>query len=184
MNNSIYRETLLKVPNSYLSHYTSMYLHGLTEQYPTNIFLTIEKVAKSCSNFVLDQDTIDKFFCIPHSNPTESFTLMDKRVNVIERNFAGKIGVIEDNDVEFGEIKLTCIERSLIDFAVNPELSGGIFEVRKAYKAAKDIMSIGGFDKCFKKTEPHFSLSSSNRILYGQNGIWNNMGCIERIMHK
>lgn len=39
-------------------------------------------------------------------------------------------------------IRVTNLERTLIDAAVRPVYAGGVFEVKNAYKAAKDQVSI------------------------------------------
>ena len=46
------------------------------------------------------------------------------------------LGVIEIQGSEDETLKVTGIERTLIDIAVRPVYAGGVFEVLKAYKLA------------------------------------------------
>ena len=61
------------------------------------------------------------------------------------------LGVIFFKDREGGSIPTTNIERTLIDIAVRPVYSGGVFEVLKAYKMAKDKVSINKLAAYLKK---------------------------------
>ncbi|MBN1765422.1 MAG: hypothetical protein JW860_09220 [Sedimentisphaerales bacterium] len=63
----------------------------------------------------------------------------------------GNIGVVEADGYEGEKIQLTDIERTLIDIAVRPEYAGGPFEVLRAYKSAKNKVSINRLTALLKK---------------------------------
>ena len=58
-------------------------------------------------------------------------------------------GMQVEGDRRVGKIRLTNIERTLIDIAVRPVYSGGVFEVLKAYRLAKDKSRSTGWPQCF-----------------------------------
>ena len=43
---------------------------------------------------------------------------------------------------DYGPLRFTNLERTLIDAAVRPVYAGGVFEVRKAYQLAKEKVSV------------------------------------------
>jgi predicted transcriptional regulator of viral defense system len=54
----------------------------------------------------------------------------------------GNIGVTEMPGPEGETLRITDVERTLIDIAVRPEYAGGVFEVLEAYRRARDTVSI------------------------------------------
>ncbi len=54
----------------------------------------------------------------------------------------GNLGVIKMSGPDGEKLKITDVERTLIDITVRPEYAGGIHEVLKAYRLAKDKVSV------------------------------------------
>jgi predicted transcriptional regulator of viral defense system len=52
------------------------------------------------------------------------------------------LGVVEADQPEGQKIRLTNVERTLIDITVRPGYAGGVFEVLKAFRNAKGKVSI------------------------------------------
>jgi len=65
--------------------------------------------------------------------------------------FTGELGVVEVDGPDGSTMRATDVERTLIDIAVRPEYAGGPFEVLRAYKAAKDQISINRLAATLKK---------------------------------
>jgi predicted transcriptional regulator of viral defense system len=63
----------------------------------------------------------------------------------------GNAGVIESIGYEGEKIRVTDVERTLIDIAVRPEYSGGPYEVLKAYRLAKEKVSINRLSALLKQ---------------------------------
>ncbi len=138
-------------PKCYFSHYTAMYYHELTEQVPKAIYINSEQDAKPRSKGQLVQDKIDIAF---KSNTRISKNIAkhgDYVIRLLNGMQTGNAGVIESIGYEGEKIKLTDVERTLIDIAVRPEYSGGPFEIIKAYKLAKDKVSVNRLTALLKK---------------------------------
>ena len=127
--------------DGYISHYTATYLHGLTEQIPKTIYVRVEYPAYSSNSEVkLTQERIDIAFSKPSkiSNKFSVKNFFGFRIKKVFTKKSQKAGVskISIDDKSNLEIKITDIERTLIDIAVRPEYSGGISEVCKIYRNA------------------------------------------------
>jgi predicted transcriptional regulator of viral defense system len=136
-------ETILSLkPNSYFTHYTAIYLHELTEQIPKTVYLNFEQPAKHRIAKDLSQQRIDVAFRRPWriSNNTSSYK--DYKVCLLNGMFTGNLGVIDMVGPNGENSSVTNLERTLIDIAVRPVYSGGVFEVLKAYKLAYRKVSV------------------------------------------
>jgi len=128
--------------NGYISHYTAAYLHGLTEQIPKTIYVRVEYPTYSDNDgeVKLTQERIDIAFSKPYKIPTKFSVknFLGFRIKKIFTKKSQKVGVskISIDDKSNLEVKITSIERTLIDIAVRPEYSGGISEVCKIYRNA------------------------------------------------
>lgn len=136
--------------NGYYSHYTAMRLHGLTEQVPKTIYLSQEKshntVMYSTHYEPFPQDAIDSAFSKEPRVSNNMITRGDVRIILLNGAHKGMFGIV-DSKVNYGdnkdlELKLTNLERTLIDISVRPFYAGGVFEVAKAFENAKGRVSV------------------------------------------
>lgn len=135
--------------NSYLSHYTALMLHDLTENVPKNIYTNSEQRDKSSiKRSELEQTNIDKAFSRPMRQTNQIAIMEDNKVFLLNGKNVERIGVI---DGPFGPI--TNIERTLIDITVRPNYAGGIYEVLNAYIAAKGKFSVNKLVSYLKKMD-------------------------------
>jgi predicted transcriptional regulator of viral defense system len=146
-----YELILALKPKSYFTHYTAMYLHELTEQIPKTIYLNFEQEAKPSSKGDLVQSRID--FAFRHATRLSKNIAKYRghTIRLLNGLQTGNAGVIESVGYEGEKIRLTDVERTLIDIVVRPEYSGGPFEVLRAYKLAKDKVSINRLTALLKK---------------------------------
>lgn len=144
-------EMLLRLkPNSYYSHFTAMRLHGLTEQVPKVLYITHERSAASSAaagGGTLTQTAIDEAFSRPARISNNAVDFADQRVLLLNGAFTDELGVIDhatQSATESAKVRVTNLERTLIDAAVRPAYSGGVFEVAKAFEQAKETVSVNG----------------------------------------
>jgi hypothetical protein len=65
----------------------------------------------------------------------------------------GNLGVVVLPDSQGDTLRVTGLERTLIDIVVRPEYSGGPYQVLEAYKSAKNKMSVNTLLATLKKLD-------------------------------
>lgn len=145
--------------NLYLSHYTAMQLHGLSEQTPTTIYITDERSSASGQHprDMLDQADIDLAF---GRAPRMSHNWVEhagKKIYLLNGSHTEYLGVIDERATdESGQdvlVRVTNLERTLIDITVRPIYAGGVFEVAKAFELAKGSVSINKLVAMLRKLD-------------------------------
>lgn len=150
--------TLLEIANSiksrsYLSHYTAMFFHGLTDNLPKTIYTNTElKMSKNFNSKELEQSSIDRAFACNARQSNQIARYEDVEIYLLNSKNVEHVGVKE---FEFAGIKLrvTDIERTLIDITVRPNYAGGVQEVLNAFAAAKDQVSVNRLVATLKKLD-------------------------------
>jgi len=124
-----------------LSHYTAMFFHNLTEQVPKNIFVSYEQPEKK-GRSELSQLSIDNAFKKPVRETSNYAIYNNYKITLLNGKYANNTGIVKTKIDPEKTFLVTNLERTLIDIAVRPIYSGGIFEVLKAYQNAKDSISV------------------------------------------
>lgn len=140
--------------NSYFSHYTAARMHGLTEQIPTSIYISHERSTETPRADV-DQAAIDEAFAQPARATQNAVTFGDRRIVLVNSAKTLQLGVVTQT-VKYGAaedatVRLTNVERTLIDAVVRPIYTGGVFEVAKAFELAKEQVSVNGLCAMLRK---------------------------------
>ena len=128
-----------------------MYLHELTEQIPKTLYLNSEQLPKYSGDNNLSQERIDLAFKRPGRTSKNITSYDGYKICLLNGMYTGKLGVIEKIGPNGEKIFVTDIERTLIDIAVRPIYSGGVFEVLKAYKLARSKVSINKLSALLSK---------------------------------
>jgi predicted transcriptional regulator of viral defense system len=150
-NASTYEVALSLKPDSYFTHYTAMFLHQLTEQVPNTVYLNQEQPPKPHRDTHLEQNSIDLAFERPVRVSKNIAKYGHERICVLNGMHTGKLGVIDGVGPQDETIRLTNVERTLMDATVRPLYSGGVFEVLNAYRMAKSTVSINSLAAMLKK---------------------------------
>ena len=153
-NISDYEIALSMNKNSYCSHYTAMLLHNLTDNIPKNIYTNTEQTKKSvpANRSELEQDNIDKAFSRPMRTTNQVAQIEGKKIYLLNGKNVSNIGVT-DFLLDDRILKVTNIERTLIDITVRPNYAGGIQEILNAYIAAKGRCSVNKLISVLKKMD-------------------------------
>jgi hypothetical protein len=140
-NASAYEIAVSMKREAYLCHGTAMFLHGLTDQIPARIYVNSEQSPKPGSGH-LTQEGINRAFAGKQRESQFVFKFGDSEALLLWGKNTGQLEVI---DMEYSGTKLrvTGLERTLIDIAVRPSYAGGVFQVLEAYRGAKDRVSVG-----------------------------------------
>jgi predicted transcriptional regulator of viral defense system len=122
---------------AYLSHGSAVYLLGLTQQQPKTIYVNKEQSKKPQPEGALSQEAIDRAFSRPQRRSNYVYRIDGFQIVQLSGKATGRAGVIDDQTTR---LPITSLERTLIDIAVRPRYSGGVFQVSQAFKeAANDL---------------------------------------------
>jgi len=139
---SDYEVALSISPNSYLCHYTALFLHGLTDNVPKTIYTNTEQFKKSIEDdSVMEQLNIDRAFSRPMRKTNNIAEFEDLEVVLLNGKNVGKLEVVNIN-FNGKNLPITSLERTLIDIVTRPNYAGGVEEILNAYKEAQGRFSI------------------------------------------
>jgi len=125
----------------YFTHYTAIHLHDLTDQIPKTIYLNFEQKLRGGGG-QLSQASIDRAFKAKCRVSNRIATYRDRDVTLLNGMNTGELGVVELETPEHVPLRVTSIERTLIDATVRPIYSGGVFEVARAFERAQGKFSV------------------------------------------
>ncbi|MGE7880302.1 type IV toxin-antitoxin system AbiEi family antitoxin domain-containing protein [Peribacillus muralis] len=135
--------------NSYLSHYSAVMFHDLTDEIIKSKYVNHEQSKKEKKGTItIAQQNIDNAFSKPMRSTNNFLDYNEQRIYIINGKFSDNLGVINRNN-----IKVTDIERTLIDITVRPQYAGGVYEVLKTFKKAQGEASVNRIATYLKKLE-------------------------------
>lgn len=139
---SEYEIALSLRPGSYLSHATAIFMHALTEQIPRTIYVNKEQSPKPAPGGKLNQSAIDRAFNSNQRVSNYHFIHENTRIVLLSGKNTKNLETTEVADNNGVPLRVTGLERTLIDIAVRPVYAGGVHEVLKAYRGARDRVSV------------------------------------------
>lgn len=150
---SIYMLVFSLKPQAYFTHFTAMHLHNLTNHFPKKIYLNVEQPPKYHEEGGLDQAGINAAFKRPPRISNNFAQYEGQEIFLLNGMHTGELGIVEFREPGEGQIKVTDLERTLIDITVRPAYSGGVVEVLNAYKLAKGKVLVDKLVKMLKKLD-------------------------------
>lgn len=126
---------------SYLSHYTALFLYGLTDNIPKIIYTNMEQFKKSPINDgELVQLNVDRAFSRPMRTTNNIAKLNEFDVILLNGKNTGRLEVV-NMKIKDNEVPITSLERTLIDIVIRPNYAGGVLEILNAYELAENKFS-------------------------------------------
>lgn len=128
-------------PRSYLTHATAIHLHGLSDQLPKVIYANQEQRGNAGGGD-LSQAGIDRAFANRQRMSKYVYWHGEKRIVLLAGKDTGDAGVETMEEANRQRLRVTGIERTLIDIVVRPAYAGGIFHVLDAFRGALGKVSV------------------------------------------
>lgn len=138
---SIYELAQSLRPQGYLSHSTAAVLHGLTNLSVKTLYLNVEQSPKPVSTGSLTQRGIEQAFARQQRYSKMTFDNDGYVVTVINGKNTSDLGVEQLLGPSNERLRVTNLERTLIDIVVRPTYAGGISQVLEVYRAARSRVS-------------------------------------------
>jgi hypothetical protein len=121
---SVYEIGLSVKPRAYLSHGTAVFLHGMTQQLPTTIYVNQEQSPKPRPPGQLSQEGIKRAFSNQQRQSSFIFRYTNWQFLLISGKSTGRLEVGKLPGPLGENLEVTTIERTLIDIAVRPAYAG------------------------------------------------------------
>jgi len=134
---SVLQIATVLAPKAYMSHYSAIWMNGLTTQIPKIIYVTFEQTKKPQRDISLTQAGIDAAFAKPQRRSSASVRYGDFTFMVLNGGFTNRLGVHQ-----LDGIPVTNVERTLLDSTVRPGYAGGVSAILEAYRNARGKLSL------------------------------------------
>jgi hypothetical protein len=137
---SHYELALSTQSNSYLSHGTAARLHGLTDRDPGTIYVNKEQSPKP-HHGSLTQEALNRAFSRKQRESRYVLRHGKFKATLLNGKDTGDLGVQILKGQQGEKLKVTSVERTLIDITVRPAYAGGVLNVLHCYKTGKSLVS-------------------------------------------
>lgn len=155
---------------SYLSHGSAVFLNGLSDQIPENIYVNKEQSQKMGSN-ELTQNGIEQAFKNNMRQSKYIWSWKEHRFTLLNCKNTGEHGVI-NLKLETGEkVRITNFERTLVDVVVRPAYSGGANKLIEIYHRAIGKVTARQIIKTLKKLNHIYPYHQSIGFLMERAGF-------------
>lgn len=123
-------------PHGYLSHRSAIDMHELSDIDSLNFYVNEEQTPKPQNNSKMQQQNIDRTFKKGARLSNNFVAIGDQTLYVLNGKNTKNAGTMDFKLPSDATVRVTTIERTLIDIVVRPFYAGGVNEVLTAYQRA------------------------------------------------
>lgn len=127
--------------SSYLAYSSAAYIHGLIDEIPKTMYVNKEQSEKPANTGKLQQANIDRAFSGKQRQSKMILSWDDYQAVIINGKSCGRLGVVQVELSDGSPVDVTNLERTLLDMAVRPGYSGGVYRVLEAFERAEQDLS-------------------------------------------
>lgn len=128
--------------DSYLSHSTAVFLHGLTDHVPQTQYVNAEQSPKPAPSGRITQASLDRAFRASQRLSRLAYIHGKTRMVIISGKNTDRLGVVPVTVADERTVDATDLERTLVDLAVRPAYGGGVHQVLNVFRAAASRASV------------------------------------------
>jgi len=148
----------VRAPNSYLCHSSALFIHKLLDRLPKELCVNYEQSNKPKPSGGLTQESLDRAFSGKQRQSAFIFPYEGHAIVILSGKHTGGLDVRELSLATGTKVRVTGLERTLIDVAVRPGYAGGVERVLEAYRRARDQVSVSKLIAALQKLDyiyPH-----------------------------
>ncbi|MEZ6009340.1 MAG: type IV toxin-antitoxin system AbiEi family antitoxin [Planctomycetota bacterium] len=128
--------------DSYVSHSTAVFLHGLTDHVPQTQYVNAEQSPKPAPTGEMTQASLDRAFRTSQRISRLAYIHGTTRIVIISGKSTDRLGVVPLPVAEGRSVDATSLERTLVDLVVRPAYGGGVHQVLSVFRAARERVSV------------------------------------------
>lgn len=128
--------------HAYLSHYTALMVHDLTDNRPKTVYLANPRPPRRRERPLLDQDVVDRAMRATPRLTSNRGEWHGHEIVLVESEVPAGLTVAETIAFAGREIRVATLERTLFDAVVRPEYCGGIAYLPEIFRRAVGRLSI------------------------------------------
>jgi hypothetical protein len=138
---------------AYLCHSSAVFAHGLADEQPGVLYVNSEQSEKPKSPGKLTQEGIDRAFRGKQRESSFAFEYGASKIILLSGKHTENLEVQNLALSNSIKVRVTEIERTLIDITVRPTYAGGVFQVLNTYRRARNMASIPKLINTLKKLD-------------------------------
>ena len=132
----------IRAPKSYLCHSSALFMHKLVDHLPRELCVNYEQSGKPKPSGGLTQEALNRAFRGKQRQSAFTFQYEDCHIVVLSGKHTGGLEVREMPLATGTKVRVTTLERTLIDATVRPGYAGGVASVLEAYRRAHGLVSV------------------------------------------